>query len=562
MAVAHLAFGPFQMDLAEGRLRRGGHPVALPPRDFAVLRHLVLRPGQLVSADDLLDSVWADTFVVRGVVKVAIYRIRAALGDDSASSSCIETIGRQGYRFVGEVRSEPGLGSPVALPSTSEPAAPPARREELDRLRSSFEKAILGRLQFAFVNGEDARQLSDLISSFVAELERESAPWCARARCAPQLGASEPYRPALEALQQLCRGPLSSEVVAILRRHAPLWLAELPGSVAPGKRESLPRAPAGARPERMQREFCEAALALASLRPLVLVLEDAQRSDPATLDLLWSLAARPGTARILVLATRGPDKSAASHAQLAALETELVARGIAVQLELARRGSTAPAKAPFVGRSDELPKLAGWLDRVRGGTGRIGLITGEAGIGKTRLLEEFAAHARASGAEVLWGRCYEGDLARPFGAIAEAIAAYASESPEARLRQEVREFGGIVAKIAPELRERLPELATPSALSPGEERSRQLDAVVQLLWAIARRAPLVLVLDDLHWADPPTILLLRHAARFLRRHRVLILGAHREVELSPDHPMRAAQLELSRSADFESMSRPRASSTH
>jgi len=211
------------------------------------------------------------------------------------------------------------------------------------------------------------------------------------------------------------------------------------------------------------------------------------------------------------------------------------------------------ARPPFSGRRWELWQLEQRFEAARSGRGSLAVLIGEPGIGKTRVLEEFAARARAVGARVLWGRCFEGRFARPFGPFAEAIATYAKESEVDTLREQLGSFGGIVAKIVPELRERLLDLPEPVALAPEEERYRLLDAVAQLLWAFARRAPLVLVVDDLHWADGTTLAMLRYLARFLRRHPVLLLGAYRDVELGRRHPLGEALTALQREVELERM---------
>ncbi|HYB12525.1 MAG TPA: AAA family ATPase [Myxococcota bacterium] len=209
------------------------------------------------------------------------------------------------------------------------------------------------------------------------------------------------------------------------------------------------------------------------------------------------------------------------------------------------------ARMPFVGRRKELERLMGKLGVTRSGTGGVAFLVGEPGIGKTRLLEEFSAQAGAAGARVLSGRCFEGELSRPFGPFAEALAGYAKESDTEALRDVVGSFGGIVAKIVPELRERLPDLPEPVALAPEEERYRLLDAVAQVLWVLARRAPLVVVLDDLHWADGSTLVLMRYLARFMSRHPALLLCAYRDVELDRQHPLGETLVALRREVELE-----------
>jgi DNA-binding SARP family transcriptional activator len=209
------------------------------------------------------------------------------------------------------------------------------------------------------------------------------------------------------------------------------------------------------------------------------------------------------------------------------------------------------ARPPFSGRRGELFRLEQRFEAARSESGNLAFLVGEPGIGKTRVLEEFAAQADAAGAKVLWGRCFEGELSRPFGPFAEALVSYAKESDAEMLREELGAFGGVVAKIAPELRERLPDLPEPVVLAPEEERYRLLDAIAQVLCEAARRVPLVLVLDDLQWADGASLALLRYLARFLRCHPVLVLGAYRDVEVGGGHPLGDALVALYREAEVE-----------
>src|SRR5262245_23241826 len=192
-------------------------------------------------------------------------------------------------------------------------------------------------------------------------------------------------------------------------------------------------------------------------------------------------------------------------------------------------------QTPFVGRTAELSRLGQRLRDARAGHGAVVLLEGEAGIGKTRTLEELAETARADGSMVLWGRCYEGEAARPYGPFAEALTEYARRAPVEALRGDLGVGAAALTRIVPELRERLPELTEPVALQPEEERVRLLDAVVQNLLAIAARAPTVVLVDDLHWADHGTVAMLRHVARFARRGRLLVLGAYRDVEIDDQH---------------------------
>jgi tetratricopeptide (TPR) repeat protein len=179
------------------------------------------------------------------------------------------------------------------------------------------------------------------------------------------------------------------------------------------------------------------------------------------------------------------------------------------------------------------------------------MLVGEPGIGKTRVLEEFTEAARASRALVLWGRCYEGEWAPPYGPFAQAIAEFVGNANPEDLRRNLGFGGPPLARLVPLLRERLPDLTQPVPLAPEEERFRLLDAASQLLIAVSQRAPLVVVLDDLHWADRGTLAMLRHVARFIARHRILMLGAYRDVEVDRHHPLTDALGALRREAPYE-----------
>jgi hypothetical protein len=179
------------------------------------------------------------------------------------------------------------------------------------------------------------------------------------------------------------------------------------------------------------------------------------------------------------------------------------------------------------------------------------LLAGEPGIGKTRTIAEVAETARAQGALVLWGRCYEGEAARSFGPFVEALGEYVRSTAPEVLRGDLGPYAAPLTRIVPLLGERLPDLPEPVALEPAEERVRLLDAVAQSLLALATRVPTVLVLDDLHWADPGTVALLRHVARFAPRAPLLVLGAYRDVEVAAHHPLAEALGTLPRETSYE-----------
>lgn len=218
--------------------------------------------------------------------------------------------------------------------------------------------------------------------------------------------------------------------------------------------------------------------------------------------------------------------------------------------------SATPALASasdFVGREPELQALAARFARAAAGRGACVMLVGEAGIGKTRLAREFAEMVRSRGALVLIGRCFEGDWQPPYGPWLEALNDYVRMREPSELRRELGAGAPSIAQLIPEVRNKLPETPAPPALSPDDQRFRLYDAVTRFLLAVSAQRPVVLLLDDLHWADPDSLRVVCHVARFISQARVLLLGAYRDPELglSEDHPLIAALASLRREVDYE-----------
>ena len=185
------------------------------------------------------------------------------------------------------------------------------------------------------------------------------------------------------------------------------------------------------------------------------------------------------------------------------------------------------ATTPFAGRAAEATTLQQALTAARAGGGRVVLLAGDAGIGKTRLCSEFAASAVAAGAVVAYGRSDE-DLGLPYQPFVEAFTSLLEVMPQEMVDSYAKAFGGALGKLAPVLARRVP-----SAM-PGEEPERHVvfDAVRGLLNHLGQ--PAVLIVDDLHWADRPTIQLFRFLADHAPELPLVLVGALRESELEPD----------------------------
>jgi DNA-binding winged helix-turn-helix (wHTH) protein/tetratricopeptide (TPR) repeat protein len=224
----------------------------------------------------------------------------------------------------------------------------------------------------------------------------------------------------------------------------------------------------------------------------------------------------------------------------------------AVEERLAADDTTPDVVEPhlFVGRDDVMADLTSQLGDSFAGRGRVAMLVGEPGIGKTCTASELVAEARRRGALVLEGHATEGEGAPAFWpwmqALRGLVGAMGTEGTAAALGPGVSEL----ARLLPELRRRLPELAEPDPLESAQARFRLFDAVTTTLQAASRERPLVVALDDLHWADEPTLLPFEFLAREIRSARVLLLGTYRDVELRRQHPLARVLGDLAREPHY------------
>ena len=368
--VESLAFGPFRLDLDNQCVRKHGREIALTPKAFAVLRHLVERRGRLVQKQVLLDAVWPDTVVVDSVLKVVVLEIRKALGETGRGQGFIETLHRRGYRLRDEAGAS-ALPAATAPPPATEPAPRTlvGRQREVAELQRRLDLSLAGRRQLVFVIGEAGAGKSSLLALFRRDLELSKAPaslLVGIGQCNAMVGTGEPYMPVLEALGRLCRGPSGPLLLQLLARTAPTWLSQMPWLVTDDTRRELERELRLASRERMVRELVEFVEVLGATTPLVLVLEDLHWSDAATLGLLAALAARTEPARCLVVATaRRPDDAGAAPG-LGTLLVELTTSGRATAIDLLPLSRDDVAEL-VAARAPEAAGLAASIHRRTGG---------------------------------------------------------------------------------------------------------------------------------------------------------------------------------------------------
>lgn len=201
--------------------------------------------------------------------------------------------------------------------------------------------------------------------------------------------------------------------------------------------------------------------------------------------------------------------------------------------EPAAKPSPDPGRGVFVGREPELAELQSGLQSTVAGHGRLYLLGGGPGIGKSRLAEELAIQARDGGACVLVGRCWEAGGAPAYWPWVQSLRAYVRDSDAPTLRSQLGTGAAALAQILPELREHFPDLSEPPSLDSEEARFQLFDATAAFLRNASQRRPIVLLLDDLQAADAPSLLLLRFLARELDSVRILVVGTYREVDPVP-----------------------------
>ncbi len=193
-----------------------------------------------------------------------------------------------------------------------------------------------------------------------------------------------------------------------------------------------------------------------------------------------------------------------------------------------------PRDTPFVGREGESALLRDWWTSVHGGTGRVLLVDGDEGIGKTRLVAELAQAIEEDGTLVLWGRCDE-DPVVPFQPFAEALGQYYQSVSADQINRIPDWQLTELARLVWRLREYVP---VPEDEIGTSDRFRFFEAVAATLNEISAIRTVLLVLDDLHWADQPTLLLLRHVLRNTDETGVGVIAMYPDTAVSPEHPLR------------------------
>jgi DNA-binding winged helix-turn-helix (wHTH) protein/tetratricopeptide (TPR) repeat protein len=367
-------FDGFELDRDAYRLRHHGQVIRLEPQAFELLAYLVAHRDRVVPKEELLDAIWGTRFVSESALTTRIKEARRALGDDGRTQKFIRTVVGHGYQLAVDViatgpPTPAGAGVSTAPAEVGAPEGPllVGRAAELALLHGLFEDAAAGQRRVALLGGDAGEGKTSLLEVFLAETRQRAAAWLAVGHAVDHTAPGEPYLPLLDALAQLCWQPRGHEAVAVLRRHAPTWLVQLPGVLSDEDAEALRAVTLGATQERMLREIVEGIEQLCLPRPVVLVLEDLHWSDRPTLEVLAAVSRRTTPARLLVVATYRPgDPEGATAAMVAELAAR---RPTCHRLVLERIDDEAVARliGERLGATTADPDLAAFAARRGGG---------------------------------------------------------------------------------------------------------------------------------------------------------------------------------------------------
>jgi len=503
------AFGDFELDEARCELRRVGKAVELQATPFRLLQHLIHERERVVSKEELLEAIWPEVVVSDTALSSALKEVRRALGDDGKSQRWIRTLRGHGVRFVGDVKAQATQSRIETLAP-----APPIRRAESSVTTILFADLVASTTRLQAAGDEPARELFGAIHERMTKVVEahagEELQWLGDGMMAAFGSTADAVRCAV-ALQRVSRQGVGGQRLSLrIGLNVGELLRQASGSGYFGT-------------------------------PVVVASRLCDRAEAG------QILATAVVAGLLA------GRRAFRFRDLGAAELKGVDAPVSICEVVHEADDVAPLAAgtPFVGRANELARLERSLDRAQAGEGAVLFVTGEAGIGKTRLVAELAGQARARGARVLSGRCFEGEGARAYGPFAEALDAYADEADSSELLRDLGPYGAQLGELAPRLRARIPDLPELPRLGGEEERTRLFYAFSELLLATARRAPLVLVLDDLHWADGATVALLRYLARFAVKGRLVIVGTYRDTEVGREHPLALALAAMKREVEYE-----------
>ncbi len=307
--------------------------IQLRPKAFSILKYLTDNAGRLVTHDEIMERLWRNTYVQPEVLASHIRDIRVALGDDARRPRFVETVARRGYRFIARVGSAETVSAHQAKGAGSRQLV--GRESPLSTLLKSYQAATTGRRQLVFVTGEPGIGKTALCREFLRQLRGdEQAPYMAWGQCIEGYGVQEPYFPVLKAVSQLCSAG-GEPVMHVFKAKAPTCMVQFSDLLTVEQRLALESDTRGATSGRMLREMLDALEELGKSRPVVVVLDDLQWVDRATVDVISEFARRHEPARVLIVGAYRPLEAFLSENPIKALKDALVAHQLCGEIGLA-----------------------------------------------------------------------------------------------------------------------------------------------------------------------------------------------------------------------------------
>jgi DNA-binding winged helix-turn-helix (wHTH) protein/tetratricopeptide (TPR) repeat protein len=533
-------FGPYRVDVALSRVERGGEPILLPPKAFDLLVFLARNRERVVAKAEIMEALWPNTFVEDANLTQHVYTLRKALGDQPNGNPYIETVPRRGYRLAALVR-EIDAGGPVDAPAQSQSATPAGEATAAVVLESERKHVSIMHCTLSNAAAVVERLGSTGLPALMARLLKIAAAEIGRYEgviCQRHTDGFVAVFGALVVHEDDARRAILAALAIQHRSH------ELIAADSDEERFGL------------QMGVDTGSLVISRATDDRRIEYTAVGETMRTVDLLQQFA-RPGDVLVGEATRRAADKYFAleplaipSPAGAAAYRVAGVLRRPSMAVRSAR------PMAPFVGREHEVALLERLLSSALAGRGQVVNVLGEPGMGKSRLVYEFAKPlgARPEPITVLEGRCVSYGSLIPYLPLSDLARAYCGvedvESPE-MIRQAIdrtvagsglppdagtsllRLIGGLDAFTALE------------TLSPEAVKARTFDVLRQLFLKAARRRPLMIVVEDVHWIDRTSEEFLATLAERLVAARIMLVATHRPGYAAPwMHRSYAAQITL------------------
>ena len=317
--------GGLSFDPIQRVVWRDGIRIPLTPKAAAILSYLMERPGRVVPNAQLLKAIWPDAFIQPEGIKVYIFELRRALGDNAKQPIHIQSISRRGYRLVGPLAHLDARKSPTEV---IENVDLPGRKNELQVLNGCLDEARNGVMQIVFLDGEFGVGKTALVETFA-----DGAPpdvHVLTGRCYLTEGGRKPYYSVLEALGS-CRVPSFQRFLAL---HSPTWALQMPARFSPEELAVLRSETLNMTPAAMLRELCELIEAISQTNVLLFILEDVHWADSATLDFVNTIARRRHAEKLFLICTSLPAGSLSTGHSHGTIDRELFVKSLCRRIEL------------------------------------------------------------------------------------------------------------------------------------------------------------------------------------------------------------------------------------